>query len=86
MTSGEERGEKIGMVNEMKDTMRPPPNDKPPRNRDQTLPPRKGDTLERAFPEKEGRKDDSRKAHQHDEAETYDRESRNLEQQPSGQP
>lgn len=52
----------------MKDTMRPPSKDKPPRNRDQILPLRKGDTLERTTrePKDRGRKAPSREEEMHE--------------------
>jgi hypothetical protein len=54
----------------MKDTMRPPSKDKPPRNRDQILPLRKGDTLERTTREP---KDRDRKAPSREEENARER-------------
>jgi hypothetical protein len=54
----------------------PPRNNKPPRNRDQDLPPRKGDMIERTIPEERDREDRDRNAPVPEE-ETYEREPRN---------
>jgi hypothetical protein len=56
--------------------MMPLRNNKPPRNRDQELPPRKGDTIERMIPEERGGEDRDRNAPVPEE-ETYEREPRN---------